>query len=265
MIMSWIVTIKVYSIMYAMDIAWYNVHYFLALAYAASNLYSIQFVVAHELIHRPGSFDRTLGTFHMIALYYSHFTLHHLNTHHKWVATPHDPTTARKGENIYQFMPRIVLDSWKGVYSDQKAEGKSLLTNYASLSLLASAGFVSIIYSVWGLQVAIAHSLMAFGAIFYLETISYIQHYGLLRRRLPSGEYERVTIMHSWNAPHRFTNYFLFKLQRHSDHHENSSTPYQALVSLEQSPFLPHGYNLMILMAFFPKVRINTRRPGSGS
>lgn len=162
-------------------------------------------------------------------------------------------------------MPRIVIDSWKGVYNDEKEKGKGLLTNYACQSLLASVTFASLVYCVWGLQAAVAHSLMAFGAVFYLETISYLEHYGLRRRQLASGEYERVTIMHSWNAPHRFTNYLLFKLQRHSDHHENSSTPYQALASLEQSPFLPHGYNLMVLMAFFPKVILSPLRPGLGS
>ena len=82
---------------------------------------------------------------------------------------------------------------------------------------------------------------------------------------MSNGEYEKVTILHSWNAPHRFTNYLLFKLQRHSDHHENSSKPFQTLVSMEQSPFLPHGYNLMILMSFFPKVTIKRYRFGSES
>ena len=238
--------------------------YLVAYLYIVSNLYSVQFAVTHELMHKSG-FDRALATVHMVGFYYSHFTYHHLHRHHKWVATPHDATTARRGETLYQFMSRTLVESWAAVYSEEKAKGKRLLTNCATLSLLASLAFAGLVYLSFGLQAVAAHSLMAFGAVFYLETISYLEHYGLLRRRLPSGEYERVTIMHSWNAPHRFTNYFLFKLQRHSDHHENSSTPYQALVSLEQSPFLPHGYNLMILMAFFPKVRINTRRPGSGS
>lgn len=63
-----------------------------------------------------------------------------------------------------------------------------------------------------------------------------------------------MTIKHSWNAPHRFTNYLLFKLQRHSDHHENSLKPYQTLVSLEESPHLPHGYSVCIFMSFFPSM-----------
>lgn len=57
------------------------------------------------------------------------------------------------------------------------------------------------------------------GGVIVLEVINYIEHYGLRRKRLPDGTYEKVTIRHSWNAPHRFTNYLLYKLQRHSDHH----------------------------------------------
>ena len=167
MIMFWIVAIKVFSIIAAMDIAWHNVHYFLALICTISNLYSIQFVVAHELIHKS-TFNKVLGTLHMVCLYYSHFTYHHLYRHHKWVATPHDPTTARKGETLYQFMARTLVESWVGVYKDQREKGKSLLANYACLSLLSSAAFAGLVYCVWGLQVAIAHSLMAFGAVFYL-------------------------------------------------------------------------------------------------
>ena len=173
MIMSWIVAIKIFSIINVMDITWYNIHYFFALIFIISNLYSIQFVVTHELMHKT-TFNKVMATVHMVCFYYSHFTYHHLYRHHKWVSTPHDATTARKGETLYQFMARTIIDSWVAVYNEEKVKGKRLLTNYANLSLLASLAFASLIYFVWGLQVAIAHSLMAFGAVFYLETISYL-------------------------------------------------------------------------------------------
>lgn len=95
--MSWIIGIKILSNFNEMDLTLFNLHYFLAKLFIISNLYSIQFVISHELIHKAGTFSKALGTFHMIPLYYSHFTLHHLNTHHKWVGTPLDPTTAVKG------------------------------------------------------------------------------------------------------------------------------------------------------------------------
>ncbi len=46
----------------------------------------------------------------------------------------------------------------------------------------------------------------------------------------------------------------LFKIQRHSDHHENAKRPYQALCSYEESPQLPHGYGLSLNIALQPKL-----------
>ena len=132
------------------------------------------------------------------------------------------------------------------------------------LSIVSSVVLCVAIYFAFGIQPLVFHLLMGGGSVIYLEGINYIEHYGLLRKKLPNGEYEKVTVLHSWNAPHRFSNYLLFKLQRHSDHHKNSTKPYQTLVSLEKSPFLPHGYTLTIIMAFFPKVYQCLDRFGSG-
>lgn len=117
---------------------------------------------------------------------------------------------------------------------------------------MASVLFTTLIFRSYGPQAGILYLLESLGSIFYLEAINYIEHYGLRRELRADGTYEKVTIKHSWNAPHRFTNYLLFKLQRHSDHHENSLKPYQTLVSLEESPHLPHGYSVCIFMSFFP-------------
>ena len=96
---------------------------------------------------------------------------------------------------------------------------------------MAEALFTMLIFFMFGVQGGIAFLVSAFGSIWYLEAINYIEHYGLRRKKLPDGTYEKVTIKHSWNSPHRFSNYILFKLQRHSDHHENSLKPYQTLLS----------------------------------
>ena len=81
------------------------------------------------------------------------------------------------------------------------------------------------------------------------------------RKLLPDGTYEKVTIRHSWNAPHRMSNYLLFKLQRHSDHHENSLKPYQTLCSYDDSPQLPHGYIVCMIMATIPKLWFDIMDP----
>jgi alkane 1-monooxygenase len=98
-------------------------------------------------------------------------------------------------------------------------EKKPFFLNWAVLSVVGAIAFTSWVYYLYNLQTAIFFVLQALLAIFSLESINYIEHYGLSRTKLPNGEYEKVTIRHSWNAPHRFSNYFLLKVQRHSDHH----------------------------------------------
>jgi alkane 1-monooxygenase len=91
--------------------------------------------------------------------------------------------------------------------------------------------------------------------IIEFETVNYVEHYGLLRKVLADGNYERVDLKHSWNAPQAITNLIFFKLQRHSDHHENAYKPYQSLDSYaDKSPELPYGYSISIIMSLVPYV-----------
>lgn len=124
-----------------------------------------------------------------------------------------------------------------------------------ALMTLGSTLLTAGIYKYYGVWVTLYFLCLAAGGIFILELINYIEHYGLNRKMLPDGTYEKVTIRHSWNAPHRISNYLFFKLQRHSDHHENSYKPYQTLCSYEDSPQLPHGYLVCLMIAAFPSVK----------
>lgn len=119
-------------------------------------------------MHTPNRFYRRLATLYMATLYYGHFTYHHLYRHHRDVATPLDVSTARKGQNVYEFIYKSIINSWRAVYNEEKELKKSFFANYAVLSLLGSILFAAGIYLGLGLQAMIMHSLVAFGAIFYL-------------------------------------------------------------------------------------------------
>lgn len=90
--------------------------------------------------------------------------------------------------------------------------------------------------------------------IFFQETINYIEHYGLERNKDENGVYESVNIMHSWNSSRRYSNYILFKLQRHSDHHANAYKPYQILNTFSDSPTLTGGYSLAVITSLVPSI-----------
>jgi alkane 1-monooxygenase len=86
------------------------------------------------------------------------------------------------------------------------------------LTIVADVIFLAWMWKLFGFRGVFLVVLLAIGTHNMLETINYIEHYGLERKKLPDGEYEKVTIRHSWNAPHKFSNYILMKIQRHSDH-----------------------------------------------
>ncbi len=94
----------------------------------------------------------------------------------------------------------------------------------------------ALVYYYFGtIQLCLLLASAAISIIQY-EIVNYIEHYGLSRKLSAKGVYEAVKPEHSWNAPQRITNYVMFKLQRHSDHHEHSRKSYQTLVSYESAP-----------------------------
>lgn len=225
----------------------------LGLVVVVSNLNAAQFSVSHEVMHKPG-WRRVIGTLHMLKTLNMHFTYEHLFGHHRKVATPEDPASAQKNENVYSFFLRSYFGAYRSVYMMEKENKKHFFNNGAVLSCLASLLFCLAILKVYGVQGFAFFLIQVLGAVFYLEAINFIEHYGLRRKKLDNGQYEKVTIRHSWNAPHRLSNYLFFKLQRHSDHHENAMKPYQTLLTLDESPQLPHGYIVMTVMALFPTI-----------
>ena len=106
-----------------------------------------------------------------------------------------------------------------------------------------------ILLGVYGFSIAPYLALQAVVGFCLLETVNYVEHYGLLRQPLPNGTYERCSPRHSGNSDRLVTNVFLFHLQRHSDHHANPGRRYQTLRSSEQAPQLPAGYATMVVLA----------------
>lgn len=92
----------------------------------------------------------------------------------------------------------------------------------------------------------------SFIAFTLLEIVNYLEHYGLHRRKLDNGRYERTAPEHSWNSNYFLTNVFLFHLQRHSDHHAYAKRRYQVLRHHDIAPQLPAGYAAMIVLATIP-------------
>jgi alkane 1-monooxygenase len=212
---------------------------------------------AHELMHQTNRFERALSEILMTSTLYGHFCIEHVYGHHIHVGTPKDPVSARYGESIYKFYPRAVLGSllsaWR-IQRDRMARRDQpvyALSNPFWRYALAYAVYVSVAYALAGWFGVGLFVLQAVVAFTLLEIINYVEHYGLRRRQLADGRYERVQPHHSWNASHRITNYFLINLQRHSDHHKHPQRRYPVLQHYHEAdaPQLPFGYPTMLILS----------------
>jgi alkane 1-monooxygenase len=214
--------------------------------------------VAHELGHRSTKSEQLLAKWMLLPALYQHFFIEHNRGHHKNVATDADPASAKKGDMVYFFWLRSVAGSWLSAWQLERErlqkDGRSFWgfdNEMIRFSLYQTLWLSAIfLYGSWmGLLGAIAVAVVG---ILLLETVNYIEHYGLRRRLLPSGRPEPVMPSHSWNSDHELGRIFLYELTRHSDHHYKSTRKYQVLRHIAPSPQMPFGYPTSILLALFP-------------
>ncbi|TMQ07669.1 MAG: alkane 1-monooxygenase [Deltaproteobacteria bacterium] len=212
----------------------------------------------HELGHKKTSFERWLAKIVLAVVGYGHFFVEHNRGHHKDVATPEDPASARLGENIYVFalreVPGACRRSWRSEAERLARRGKSpwSVHNEVLQPLLITLPLYAVLIAVLGPAMLIFLPLQAAFGWWQLTTANFIEHYGLLRQKGADGRYERCRPEHSWNANHIVTNLILFHLQRHSDHHANPTRRYQSLRNFEGLPELPSGYPAMFALAYVP-------------
>jgi alkane 1-monooxygenase len=215
---------------------------------------------AHELMHQKGSFERALSEILMTSVLYGHFCIEHIYGHHINVGTPRDPVSARYGQSFYAFYPRAIFGSLASAWGIERRRlhrrGKTVrsMSNCIWRYILAYAVYLGTAYVLAGGFGILLFSIQALVAFTFLEIVNYVEHYGLSRRLLGDGRYERVMPHHSWNASHRITNYFLINLQRHSDHHKNPGRRFPVLQHYDEdeAPQLPFGYPVMLMTALIP-------------
>jgi alkane 1-monooxygenase len=223
--------------------------------------------VGHELGHRPDKFEIFLAKSFLLSSLYMHFYIEHNRGHHKRVGTPIDPASARYGENLYFFLVRSIVQSyfsaWKLESKRLKKERKSSfsLSNQMIHYSVIQLSLLIIIFSFFGKMVLFYFMIAAFLGIALLESVNYIEHYGLGRKKLEDGSFSKVRHCHSWNSNHVLGRLALFELSRHSDHHYKASKKYQLLNHHDDSPQMPTGYPGMIILALIPPLWFKVMHP----
>ncbi len=223
--------------------------------------------VAHELGHRTERFERDMARALLLTSLYMHFIIEHNRGHHKRVATPDDPASARYGETIYGFWVRSIVFSWLSAWrieADlQRNKGRSVFSRHNEMlqGIAWQSALIAAIGMVFGGPVLLCFLGAALIGILLLETVNYIEHYGLRRKPGTNGGYRRVQYIHSWNSDHLMGRLTLFELTRHSDHHWKASRPYQVLRSIDEAPQLPTGYPGTMLLSLVPPLFFRVMHP----
>lgn len=219
---------------------------------------SFGITAAHELVHRRQAWQRGCGILLLLLAHIPHFRIEHVHNHHAHVGTPKDPATARLGESLYAFFPRSIAGQYRSAWRVEAARlrrrnrpalgaGNRML-HYVGLQLALDVA-VLLVFGWAGLALFLAQGLVA---VWLLESVNYVEHYGLVRRPNGRGGWEPLAGRHSWNAGHAATNAALYNLGLHSAHHMEAARPYPALYNDPADPQLPAGYAGAVLTAMVP-------------
>ncbi len=214
----------------------------------------------HELGHKKAPLDRFAARLALAVPFYGHFAIEHNAGHHAQVATPEDSASSRFGESIYRFVfreiPGGIARGWR--LESKRLQRRGFRTWSWRNEILQSYAASVILYG--GLIFAFGTVILPFLLIqtlwawWQLTSANYIEHYGLLRKKLPDGRYERCQPHHSWNANQIASNLVTFHLERHSDHHAYAARHYQSLRHFDDVPQLPSGYFGMFILSYFPSL-----------
>lgn len=215
---------------------------------------------SHELMHQTNKTERWMADILLAMVLYSHFRSEHLLVHHRHVGTPKDAVTARYNEGFHRFYPRVLRQSLVSAFCAERAmlarKGQPWFrpSNPFFRYWMLQLGMLGLAYALGGTSGLILFAIQAGTAIWQLELVNYIEHYGLTRRHLGDGKYEPVKPRHSWNSDQRASNWLLINLQRHSDHHYKPNRPYPVLQTYPETdaPQLPYGYPIMTMAAMVP-------------
>jgi alkane 1-monooxygenase len=222
--------------------------------------------VAHELGHRTNKTEQFLAKSLLLVSQYMHFFIEHNRGHHKYVATQRDPSSARLNEWLFAFYGRTIFYSYKSAWhianKEVEKKGKPALSWHNEMVQFTTIQmvFIAVIFLFFGLKITACYLVAAALGIALLETVNYIEHYGLRRKEIAPGKYERAMPEHSWNSNHVIGRLMLFELSRHSDHHYLASRKYQVLRHHDNSPQMPTGYPGMMILAHIPPLFIYVMR-----
>ena len=241
----------------------------LLMAVVLGNMSTVILVAGHELIHDRAAWRRRYGEFLLSSVGCGHYATEHVYVHHPRVATPADPMTARKGQSFWRYLPWAVAgsirESWRHV-RERLAQRRRLVWHYSNpfwRYALGVAFWYALAFWMGGPLGLLVFTAVCGMAVFSLRLGDYVEHYGLSRRYLSNGRFERVQRQHSWSAAGRISNWLYYNTQRHADHHCKPVRLFPLLQNhrTDIAPRMPGCYGRMFGLALNPRRWFETMDP----
>jgi hypothetical protein len=213
-------------------------------------------VIAHELIHRDRAVERFLGGLILSTVTFGDFKIAHLRIHHRFVGTPLDFATAKRGDSIYGYWLRCFVGHFRETLRFERLRlantgappwMSELVVWYGFSALWLTAAIL-----LWGWKGAVFFLGQSLIAIMKFDCINFLQHYGLCRKLDDEGKFEPVQEHHAWTQHVALDDLILLNLPRHGEHHMHPQRPYPLLQSNTRAPEYPYNYAVMTLVLLVP-------------
>lgn len=205
---------------------------------------------AHELIHRRSASEAMVG--HVIAgiAGYPMLAVDHLQ-HHARAGDTRSAEWPRVNESMWGFSYRRAVRILAEAYAPGSAtwhrggNRNVQSTRVATAVSAVTAGCFALAGGLPGLALYLA---VAVGVAFGLQLMTYIQHWGLGDDRQGAAAYHG----YSWEDDCRFQVWTTLSISLHQAHHENGHTPYYLVSLRPDSPRLPTGYVVLMVLSAIP-------------
>jgi alkane 1-monooxygenase len=207
--------------------------------------------VAHELIHRRGALDSMVG--HYVAGVAGYPLLGHEHLRHH--ARPGDTASAEwpsVDESVWHFAVRRAFAIVRSAYSpgsafwNVRAGGRNMFglrlataTSLITCGLFGYAGGWSGVAMYVGVILAVT---------FGMQLFTYIQHWGLGDDTLG----ERASRDYGWEDDCRLQSWMTLGISLHHAHHQSGHLPYYRVPLTPDSPRLPAGYVVLMVLCLIP-------------
>ncbi len=214
--------------------------------------------IGHELCHHGNRIDRFLGQVLLTPISMADFFVYHNFHHHLTVATPEDHATAPYGENFWRFAVRSTIRksicAWQVEADRLKRKGLKVasVNNQMIVITVMQLSWLTLLLAIFGWATIPLFILQYFFPRMLLATADFAEHYGLMRKKLADGSYEKVRAEHAWDDSAIISSFYMCQIDRHSDHHTNVGRPYQILRVMEKAPRLPYGYLNILFVVMVP-------------